>query len=153
MDYWIGGDIRINIDSTHVIKANYSTERDQGTQFEAYGLSTSNNYVTAAYLYDNEKDYDVFNFAVHYPVKNFKLGYDFQNDINKNKTTHSAYVSYSYKWAYTEITFFDKVNRLKIELNPEVKVDKSVFIGIKGTAYYITEIWKRNLGLTLKIKI
>lgn len=134
-----------------VLTASY--ERDNGINYFAHTEKISFNYGQIGNIYSEEKDMKLLYATIYYPIKDIlKIGYDFSmNYIKEYK--HSIYLGIKWEFIDVEIAFFDKLYRIKYNIEPVIKKWKKVKLGIGIKGLYINKNFKWQNGLTLNYKI
>lgn len=164
-DWYYKGECNLQFDSIYDVYLMYNRERDNAVLYYSYEVKFTSKYFSSRRFFDTEKNIDITNSSVYYPLvytknKNkyqFKTGYDFS--FIDSTTNHNIYTSLSYErdgieWIYLESAFFDELLRFEYRINPTFMIFKNMYIGVGINGILIKDKFKWNAGgkIILKIK-
>ncbi len=136
------------VDTSYTFNLMGNFERDEGVNYYSYSCGVGFKYASTEYYKDTEKEVEYFSVATFYPVtKWLRIGYNF---MRTNVNYHSIFIGLKWKFISVDLSFFDKIHKLKAVANPEYKLTKNFKIGIEAGIISIQNELKWSSGVTLK---
>lgn len=150
-DWYYKGQFSLLIDSIYDIEAFHNRERDNGNYYYSYGAKISTKYLSIEDFKDTEINKEFVSIKAYFPFKVFKFGYDY-NYINKGNN-HTAFTSLTWRFIHLECSFLQEIIKAKYNINPEINLLKTLYIGFKLEGIYIDKEYKWQSGITTKLKL
>ena len=147
-DYYGKLSISSTIDSFYIVSAMANYERDNGILYHSYSGSVEIKFGKIEYYKDTEKSVEYFSANIFYPITDwFRAGYDY---MYTGEQYHLVNVFIKHKFLYVDVSFFDKIQKCKIGINPEITLKNNFHIGFDVEVLYILQKMKWNSGITIK---
>jgi len=150
-DYYEKLSVNSTIDSFYIVSAMINYERDNGVIYHSYSGAFEIKYGKIEYYKDTEKSIEYFSANIFYPITDwFRIGYDYMHTTEQH---HLISTSIKYKCLYFDLSFLDKIQKCKININPEVIIKGNFRIGFDLEVLYILQEIKWHSGLTMRYTI
>lgn len=145
-DYWIGTDIKFNVDSIVFVIFGANFERDNAKNYYSVYNIHELKYGKLKIFKDTEKDIEFVSLSIYKPFKYTKIGIDV---IHSNKFKYAAYLALNYKFIQSELSFNDKIEKFELKFTPGINKDK-FYISYDLNLLYFDKKTKWNSGITIK---
>ncbi len=150
-DYYFKLTTKTVIDSAYTIKLMGNYERDEGINYYSYSIEFETKYGSSEYYKDTEKEVEYLSLAMFYPVSDWlRIGYSY---MRTEVSYHSVFIGLRWKFIYVDLSFFDKIHKLKAVANPQYNLTKKLKLGIEAGIISIQNELKWVGGLTFNYKL
>lgn len=139
------------VDTSYTLNLMGNFERDEGVNYYSYSCGIEFKYASTEYYKDTEKEVEYLSLALFYPVSDWlRIGYNY---MRTEVSYHSIFIGLRWKFIYVDLSFFDKIHKLKAVANPQYNLTKKLKLGIEAGIISIQNELKWVGGLTFNYKL
>jgi len=158
-DYLLGHSLDMKYKKTS-LSYNISFERQNDIIYlshqEKIDFSVFKNFSCQVQDYlDEDKTIHFSNISLYYEKKYFKIGLCESYEYYKKTNYTNIYLSFKYKFISIEsfLSNNEYANKIMININPQIRAYKDLYIGIKGNYLYSNLKYSYQLLMSLNLKL